>query len=314
MDKEKQLSEKLQNSQATRKAETTVSKAEDLALKTAAQYLGEELLPYLNVKGKAKRVFPTEVIYLELKQMYQDFNYEMEDGRLAHLEFQTTYLREDDLRRFREYEAVTSRTYKKEVVTYVLFSGKIKNPTEYYKTGINKFNFVPVTMQNDNADDWMTKTEAILRSGRLPDAKELLPLILMPLMSGASSIKERISYAFKVLRDVEKRSGKTEKLEKMQAILYAFAGKFLKTKELDQVKEEIKMTVLGEMLREDGIKEGIKKGERKGERKGVKALVITCKEIGLDYDTTIEKVMLRFDYGLDEAEEAVKSFWDQPAF
>lgn len=100
----------------------------------------------------------------------------------------------------------------------------------------------------------------------------------------------------------------------MQAILYAFAGKFLKTEELDQVKEEIKMTVLGEMLREDGIKEGIKRGERRGqkigEKRGVKALVITCREIGLDYDTTVEKVMLRFDYSMTEAEYAVKDYWE----
>lgn len=40
----------------------------------------------------------------------------------------------------------------------------------------------------------------------------------------------------------------------VESILYAFADKFLKGKDLEKVKEEISMTKLGEMLVEDGIK------------------------------------------------------------
>ena len=42
-------------------------------------------------------------------------------------------------------------------------------------------------------------------------------------------------------------------------MLYAFADKFLKGKDLEKVKEEISMTKLGEMLVEDGIKKGEEK-------------------------------------------------------
>lgn len=38
------------------------------------------LFPLLNIKGKVKRAAPTEIVHLELKKMYQDFNYEMEDN------------------------------------------------------------------------------------------------------------------------------------------------------------------------------------------------------------------------------------------
>ena len=44
---------------------------EDLALKTAAQYFGEELMPLLGITGKAKYVAPTELIKLEARQMYR---------------------------------------------------------------------------------------------------------------------------------------------------------------------------------------------------------------------------------------------------
>ena len=47
---------------------------EDLALKTAAQYFGEELMPLLGIQGVADYIAPTETVILEARQMYQDFN------------------------------------------------------------------------------------------------------------------------------------------------------------------------------------------------------------------------------------------------
>ena len=47
---------------------------EDMAMKTAAQFFGEELLQYLGIHEKPLRVAPTEVVHLEARQMYEDFN------------------------------------------------------------------------------------------------------------------------------------------------------------------------------------------------------------------------------------------------
>ena len=58
---------------------------EDLALKTAAQYFGEELLPLLGITDNVRYVAPTENVKLEAKQMYQDFNYVSADNTWIHL-------------------------------------------------------------------------------------------------------------------------------------------------------------------------------------------------------------------------------------
>ncbi len=42
----------------------------------------------------------------------------------------------------------------------------------------------------------------------------------------------------------------------MEAMLYALATKFLDKTELRKVKEKINMTLLGQMLMEDGIEKG----------------------------------------------------------
>ena len=45
-------------------------------------------------------------------------------------------------------------------------------------------------------------------------------------------------------------------MHKLQAILYAFANKFLKAEDLTNLKGVISLTLLGQMLREDGKAEG----------------------------------------------------------
>ena len=50
----------------------------------------------------------------------------------------------------------------------------------------------------------------------------------------------------------------------MQSVLYALAVKFLDRDELKMIKERIGMTVLGQMLFEDGMEKGIEKGVQQG--------------------------------------------------
>lgn len=109
-----------------------IHQQEDAALKVVAQYFQEELLYYLGITGKVVGIAPTESVHVELRKFYQDFNFVMEDGTWKHLEFQSTDKGIQDLKRFRVYEALTSYTNNVEITTYVLYSGKIKNPiTEY---------------------------------------------------------------------------------------------------------------------------------------------------------------------------------------
>ena len=82
---------------------------EDLALKSAADYFGAELLHWLGIPGKMIRSSPTEIVELETRHMYEDFLFELEDGTWCHFEFESDAITPEDLKRFREYEATTSR-------------------------------------------------------------------------------------------------------------------------------------------------------------------------------------------------------------
>lgn len=51
----------------------------------------------------------------------------------------------------------------------------------------------------------------------------------------------------------------------MESVLYTLAMKFLKPDELRNLKEEFDMTILGQMLMQDGYDKGLKKGQSNGE-------------------------------------------------
>lgn len=53
---------------------------------------------------------------------------------------------------------------------------------------------------------------------------------------------------------------------KMEAILYTFADKFLDKQELGLIKEEMAMTILGQMIWGDAMEKGMEKGIEKGKK------------------------------------------------
>lgn len=83
-------------------------------------YFGELLLPQFGIKKKVTAMLPTEEIILELQRLYEDFNYVTENETILHFEFQSTNEGLAGLKRFRVYEAATSRKHKKPVITLMI--------------------------------------------------------------------------------------------------------------------------------------------------------------------------------------------------
>ena len=86
-------------------------------------------------------------------------------------------------------------------------------------------------------------------------------------MSGKLTLLERFLKGFQILKAAE-ATMERETLMQLQSLLYVFAGKFLDRNDLEKIKEVISMTILGEMLMNDGIKKGIKEGIREGMEQG----------------------------------------------
>ncbi|MCD8336204.1 MAG: hypothetical protein LUD18_02835 [Lachnospiraceae bacterium] len=238
-------------------------------MKVMMEFFSKEMLPLFGIKTKVTGVLATEEVQIKLSKGYEDFNLEMEDGSIAHFEFQSTNGGTDDLRRFRSYESSLSYKLKRPVLTYVLFSGHIIHPMTKLVDGINSYKIVPIIMSERSADSLLTDLWAKINRSEPLTRGDLATLPLLPLYGGECSQQERIRAAFKIIAKADYVS--RSDIEKIEAAIYALATKFLTNTELSQMKGEIKMTYLGQLLVEDGRAEGRAEERKNTERERLRA-------------------------------------------
>ena len=244
-----------------------VPSAEDRVLKVAMNAFDQNIMKYLGQKDHVKRVAPTEQIHLEARQLLEDFNYEMKEGYWRHYEFESDRITVSDMRRFREYESFLSMTHRVPVITTVLCSAKVKKLRSKIKEGINTYRVETVHLKDKNADKILKQLQKKVNAGAKLSLDDLVPMLLTPLMSGDTSVYERICQGFDILKKVSEQF-EAEDIRKMQAILYTFACKFLSEEEVGRIKEVIGMTRLGELLMNDGIAKGRLEGRQEGRQEG----------------------------------------------
>lgn len=289
-----------------------IQQHEDAVLKISAEFFKDEVIPWLGIKEKAISIAPTELVHLELQKRYMDFNYVMEDESWSHFEFQSTPITLKDMRRFRLYDALASIQYGVTITTYVLFSGNIRNPVTELTEGINTYHIVPIVMQDENADEVFSELEHKLSTGERITKADLLPLVLTPLMGGVTSQKERIMAAYRITRHVTTLTGSD--IQKVEAMIYAMADKFLDETELEQLKKEIKMTRLGQMLMEEGRVEGRVKGREEGREEereqAIRILVHTYRKFGASKMDAIQAISAEYDKSSSDSAKDVDKYWD----
>ena len=268
------------------KSNDTPHQVEDAALKTMVQFFGDELLPYFHIEGEVDHIGPTEIVHLELKKLHQDFNLVMKDGSWTHFEFQSTNDKAlADLKRFWAYEALTTHQHNVVVRTYVLFSGNIEYPLTEFTSGFNTYRVQPIIMKGHRAEEVFNSINYKLEHS-IPLCKEdLVPLTLCPLMGGDISPKERIRKALHIVQQSEKTVPDANKIE---AVIYAMASKFLNTTDMKQIKEEVKMTELGAMIYNDGIEQASLTDARNLLSNGVSFEIVRKSIINLTDDTLLK--------------------------
>ena len=249
--------------------------SEDLALKSAAAYFGDELIHWLGIRERALRAVPTEMVELETRHMYEDFLYEMENGMYYHFEFESDSISTEDLRRFREYEASTARIYKAPVVTYVICSSEVKDLRDSITEGINTYRVSLIRLKDENGDRLLEQL-AEKNAGDLT-REDIIPLLFSPLMGGRFRQKERILRCIEVLKNAETIFPQND-IRKMEAILYTFAVKFLDDNELKSIKEAVAMTKLGQMIWNDALEKGREEGEKLGQERYSRLILLLTKE------------------------------------
>ena len=279
-------------------------KHEDLIMKKAMDVFAEEGLKFFGINQKVKDSSSTEIVVLEALNLHMDYTFLMEDDSYIHFEFQTTNKGKKDLRRFRAYEALLSLQKEKDVTTYVVYSNNIKKAISTLETGISKFNVKSIFMSEKNVDLIFEELEKKINNKEKLTKQELISLAFTPIMGGKLTKAEKIIKSIRIVK-----SSDSEYKYDIESMLYAFADKFLKGKDLQRVKEEISMTELGRMLIEDGIekgrKEGIEKGIEQGRKEGIEKGIEQGMEKG-KADFLIKMLVKKFKNVPNEYREKIR--------
>ena len=88
---------------------------------------------------------------------------------------------------------------------------------------------------------------------------DIAQLGMTPLMGGQMSRKDKIKEGILIAKEE-----RNDMADKVMAMLYTLADKFLDGIELDEIKEAMVMTRLGQMILDDGIRIGELRGREAG--------------------------------------------------
>lgn len=180
-----------------------LSHLEDLALKSAADYFGAELLHWIGIPGKIIRSSPTEIVELETRHMYEDFLFEMEDGTWCHFEFESDAITADDLKRFREYEAATARRVNAPVITYVICSSKARRLLDHITEGLNTYRVKVIRLKDHDQKALLDSLSRKASAGL--ERTDIIPLLLSPLMAEEENRKSCILQGIRILKMTESK-------------------------------------------------------------------------------------------------------------
>ena len=238
---------------------TTVTKHEDAVMKMGFDYFRDTILKTLNIHYEFVDSKPTEAIEIHIDNLYMDYNFLTTEDVIVHIEFQTTEDHvTDDLMRFHVYEAILMRKEKKKVITYVIYSGGIKKVKTKLDCGIYIYQVNPVYLTGHDADEIFQSVKAKIEAGEPLSEDDFANLTLTPLMTSKMCRKDVIKEAIQIVKQEKQLTA-----EKTMAMLYTLADKFLSAGELNEIKEVLAMTRLGQMLYDDGVKKGMERGMEK---------------------------------------------------
>ena len=121
----------------------------------------------------------------------------------------------------------------------------------------------PIYLKDKNADEVFRKLKQKQDNGEAFTEDDYAALSLTPLMSGKMSRKDMFKEAIRLAKpNIELSAEKT-------------ADKFLDRAELDEIKEVIRMTRLGQMLMDEGMEKGIELNQTDSIKKLMKNMNLT---------------------------------------
>lgn len=246
----------------------------DITAKILAEALKGKSLAVLGLPGlRIADSLPTNLPVIESNELRLDHLFVLEDGSVAIMDYESEFDRENFVK-YLNYIARVLRRYAKQgylsklrqlkmVVIYTADVKKDEAEAVYDLGGVILRVHQSFLLNFDTGRIVKELTDAIQLKEVLSE-EELIELMILPLtVKGKAEKQPMIETAVNLAKNLPDRS---QSLQALAGIL-TFSDKVIDRDYREQIKEEMRMTQIGQMLIEEGMEKGIEKGKEAGQER-----------------------------------------------
>ncbi|SIT10091.1 RpnC/YadD family protein [Alicyclobacillus vulcanalis] len=232
----------------------------DIVAKHLTNALPGEVLSVIGIRSaRVVRALPTELPKIEVRQEFTDIMLELVDGRLLHLEFQTT--REPNLYRFGTYDWAMAERYKRPIRTVILYTRDVTEAPSELDAGSMRYAVENVYLGRMDGDAALETVKRHL-SAHAWTEEDRVRLAFAFHMRFERRTREE---AFEEIVEVVQRVPDVHEQNYLAALILGFSGRVMGDEQKEQLRRVLEMTDLLRELEREFEEKGIQKGIQKGE-------------------------------------------------
>lgn len=269
------------------------------------------------LKGKSLAVFglpalritdslPTNLPAIESNELRLDHLFALEDGSVAIMDYESEFSREN----FTKYLNYIARILKRyanqgrlpalrQLRMVVIYTADVSRDEaeEVYDLGGVTLRVTQSFLVKLDTEQILEKLTGKIREKEGLTEEELMELMILPLtVKGKEQKQPLIEKAVNLAKELENRE---QSLQALAGIL-TFSDKVIAPDFREQIKEEMRMTQIGQMLIEEGMEKGMEKG--------IHAFILDNIEEETPRNKIKEKLVRRFSMTPQKAEEYLKKY------
>lgn len=285
----------------------------DVTAKVMAEALKGKSLALFGIHQlKIVDILPTNLPVIESNELRLDNLFLLSDGSIGIMDYESAYNQENFVK-YINYIARVIKRYAinheldriKQIKMIVIYTADVDHAEAVYDLGGIVLKIEPTFLVEADSKAQYDRIRQRIDAGERLTDEELMELMILPLT--VKGKKEKQPVIISAVELAKRIADRKQALEALAGIL-TFSDKLIDEAYKRQIKEEMRMTQIGQMLIDEGMEKGIQKGIEKGMEKGIQALIEDNREDGVSDERIIEKLQKRFSMDRGKAESYLERF------
>ena len=241
----------------------------DITSKLMAETLkGKSLAAFGLPELKIVDILPTNLPVIESNELRLDNLFLLSDGSLAIIDYESSFSRENFVK-YLNYIARVIRRFAvrrelkdlKQLKMVVIYTADVERAEERYDLGGLILIVESAYLIHLDGSQIYDRLKHKIDAGEKLAEEELMELMILPLtVKGKKRKQETIEKAVTLGKRLPDREGQL----KVIAGILTFTDKVIDRAYAKKLEEEMQMTLVGQMLRDEGYQRGMEKGREKG--------------------------------------------------